>query len=487
MGVQIASDQRLEVYSDKTTTPTSRCNPIHCNTDGTDPEQRASLPEVLCVGNLRHVAPYFVQKDLPVGKLAKGKSIGQALGIHSSSSSSSSSSNNNNKQKLGTVVKNVALIDWWPKELIGGRLILKNQQQQQRKRVHDNKWQENEPESTSSHDNGDQPTCTIIATPDHVIREGDILEGRYHFHEQSVLDRPVPTIVYQDKNYVAVNKPGGIDVLSNPDAHRVINSLPGIVLLGSGGAPSPLLRNTIVPAHRIDNPVSGLVCCGTTNKDAKRLSRRIQCRETTKTYLARVKIGTALDRLPLSIEAPLGFDSSNGICLVDPLRGKPSSTTVLSVLVPKLDDGTCVVAVRPHTGRKHQLRKHLAHAGIPIANDEKYNKNKNMNNSSTGREVPARVSAFGLPNPPNELVRLFEDRYLEHCDHCRYARRLLGANGQRQPTTEDTGPTVSRPIWLHSWRYEFPSLGLSFEASPPEWAHPQKWRDGAKKGPAAPD
>eukprot|EP00533_Pseudo-nitzschia_delicatissima_P010704 CAMPEP_0116080028 /NCGR_PEP_ID=MMETSP0327-20121206/1458_1 /TAXON_ID=44447 /ORGANISM="Pseudo-nitzschia delicatissima, Strain B596" /LENGTH=315 /DNA_ID=CAMNT_0003570695 /DNA_START=284 /DNA_END=1232 /DNA_ORIENTATION=- len=287
----------VSIASDSSTTATGSMNTI-------EEKETYSFPNVLCIGNLRHVAPYFILKELAVGKLAKGKTIEQALCRTNLPGGGGGSS----------IVKNVALIDWWPKELIAGRLILSKIGKQQKEQG-------------------------IIATPDHLIQDGEVLRGRYHFHEQSILDDPRPTIVYDDENYIVVNN----DVLSNPDAHRVVNSLPGIVLglFDHDTDQSSLSAGIIIPAHRIDNPVSGLVCCGKTNKDAKRLSRKIQSRETIKTYLARVKISArAIDKinnLPFDIEIPLGFDSSRGCAFADFSKsGKPSRTSILAVLVPPL-------------------------------------------------------------------------------------------------------------------------------------------------------
>ena len=271
MGVCLAVDQRLAAsnpscaFDTKITADTT----VLLEKPAMEEKEICNFfPKVLCIGNLRHVAPYFLQKELLVGKLAKGKTIGQALGMSTIPTTSNDNSNSNSNRN-SSIVKNVALVDWWPKELVAGRLALINtgnqQQQDHNREIHNN----------------------AIATPEHMIQKGDVLRGRLHFHEQSVLEKPRPTIVYNDKNYIVVNKPGGIDVLSNPSSGRVVNSLPGIIMefLNDSTEPATSISspNTIIPAHRIDNPVSGLVCCGKTNKDAKRLSRKIQSRETIKT------------------------------------------------------------------------------------------------------------------------------------------------------------------------------------------------------------
>ncbi|VEU37603.1 unnamed protein product [Pseudo-nitzschia multistriata] len=84
--------------------------------DGPGPSS-SSVPEVPCLGNLRHVAPYFVERALPVGRLAAGRTVGKALGI-------GGGGEKKERSFPGSIVKNAALRDWWQAELSGGRLWL---------------------------------------------------------------------------------------------------------------------------------------------------------------------------------------------------------------------------------------------------------------------------------------------------------------------------------------------------------------------------
>eukprot|EP00536_Pseudo-nitzschia_multiseries_P012130 jgi/Psemu1/207778/e_gw1.447.8.1 len=470
MGICLAADQRLLPGNNDSNDSNGDVN-VNINVNA---PSVGGVPEVLIVDNVRHVAPYFVHREVSVGRLAVGMSLGSALGVLPGDFGS---------------CDNTALRDWWPRELVAGRLRVTN---------------------PNPNSDGSEPTTkTKTATPGCIVRDGDVLTGRYHFHEQSIADRPRPTVVYRDERagYAALNKPGGIDVLSNPDAHRVLQSLPGLVW-SCGLVPPAVVP---VPAHRIDHPVSGLVCCGLTPSDAKRLSQRIRARETTKTYLARVVCNRNRNRgaldgsgLPRDIAVPLGFDRSTSMAVAVTMddvedetvgedegsppgnnrniSAKPARTTILEVLVPDLGDGTAVIAVRPNTGRKHQIRKHLQHAGIPIANDDRYGGDSSSSSSSSYDGTTLR-SVYGLPNPPPALVRFFHDRTAEGCRHCSYLNSLLlgeepshhGNEGRRRRSGTTEGPVLSRPIWLHSWRYEFPSLDLSFEAPPPDWAHVELW------------
>ena len=80
----------------------------------------------------------------------------------------------------------------------------------------------------------------------------------------------------------------------------------------------------------------------------------------------------------------------------------------------------------------------------------------------------APPSAFGLPVPPPALARLLRAGFVAGCEACAFARDLLAAAAEGGEAVG--GPRVCGAIWLHSWRYAFPELGLRFEAPTPSWA-----------------
>eukprot|EP00977_Amphora_coffeiformis_P011867 scaffold2911_cov177-Amphora_coffeaeformis.AAC.1 len=371
-------------------------------------------PEVLCINGLRHVEPYYVLVSLSLFGDKKKNSkvtttVGKCLELLQSE-----------HRRMNPP------IHWWIRQLNRGKLFA------------------NKSLTEPPVDN------------DTSIRGGDCVWSIFHYHEQAIpfdkdieLDLSTTTAAAaaaQSEHYIVVNKPAGVDVLCNPAAGRVRNSLPGLFAAS---------KNTLLlPAHRLDSPVSGLVCCGRTNSDIKRLSRRIALGESNKRYLARVDNSSweSLDNLPLTIDQPVAFDSSRSIAYVDSVKGKRAVTVVEKCLQKNHVDGTALVQIRLETGRKHQIRIHLQTCGMPIANDERYG----------GTQSQPHISAFGLPDPPRALKALYEKRFDEHCEDCVFVLSLLA--GKR-----GLGPSVNQGIWLHCWRYEFPTLGLEFESPLPSW------------------
>lgn len=371
-------------------------------------------PEVLCVNGLRHVAPYYVIVHLSLGH--KHNRIGITV-----------------EQCLENLIKKESLrmkppARWWMLQLQRGRLF------------------------------ADKSLTEPPVSGESRIQNGDCLWGTFHYHEQAIhydCGNDTAIALHDGENYVVVNKPAGVDVLSNPGAGRVRNSLPGLVAFTS--------NHLLLPAHRLDNPVSGLVCCGRTVSDVKRLSRRIQFGETQKRYIARVSIPDKnwdiLEKIPLKIDQPVAFDADKCVAYIDRNRGKGAVTIIEKCMHKNFADDTAVIVIRIQTGRKHQIRVHLRRCGMPIANDERY--------GGKSRHFPITKSAFGIPNPPPALQTLYRNHFDEDCEDCAFVNDLW--SGKR-----GLGPSVNQGIWLHCWRYEFPTLSLQFEAPLPLWAAPLK-------------
>jgi 23S rRNA pseudouridine1911/1915/1917 synthase len=77
----------------------------------------------------------------------------------------------------------------------------------------------------------------------------------------------------------------------------------------------------------------------------------------------------------LTIDAPLGRDEASEVAIKDAVRPDGAAArTHVSVLRRFLKDRQPFTwtAVKPETGRKHQIRIHLAHAGHPIVGDKIY-------------------------------------------------------------------------------------------------------------------
>lgn len=125
-------------------------------------------------------------------------------------------------------------------------------------------------------------------------------------------------------------------------------------------------------ANRLDRETSGAVLVAKSAAAARELGRLLASSGVIKSYLALVHGQLTGDR---TIDAPLGRDVHSPVAIKDTVRtdGASARTSVRS-LGPAALPGVVAtrVEVTPHTGRKHQIRIHLAHIGHSIVGDKLY-------------------------------------------------------------------------------------------------------------------
>jgi 23S rRNA pseudouridine1911/1915/1917 synthase len=174
-----------------------------------------------------------------------------------------------------------------------------------------------------------------------------------------------------------------LDIVFEDEDLIVLNKLPGIVVHPGAGAREGTLAAALLHhcgalstiggvhrpgvVHRLDRGTSGLMVVAR-NDDAHRdLSRQFKERSVTKEYQALVLGHPRRERG--SLTGAVGRDPKNRkrMAVVEGGREARSDYAVVE-RVP----GAAVLRVRIFTGRTHQIRVHLSHAGHPVAGDELY-------------------------------------------------------------------------------------------------------------------
>lgn len=126
--------------------------------------------------------------------------------------------------------------------------------------------------------------------------------------------------------------------------------------------------DALVPVHRLDRETAGVVIFSVNPSTRGAYASLFQRREVLKVYEALSAGRPALD-LPATRRSRVV--AGEPFFRMEEVDGGPNSETRVDVLRRLGDDATLYEA-RPLTGRKHQVRLHLAALGIPILNDRLY-------------------------------------------------------------------------------------------------------------------
>jgi 23S rRNA pseudouridine1911/1915/1917 synthase len=172
-------------------------------------------------------------------------------------------------------------------------------------------------------------------------------------------------IIHEDANLLAINKPAGL--VCHPTKGDDRSSLVGRVRLHLGGDAVFHLVN------RLDRETSGVVMVAKTDAAARELRKIWEGRRVRKEYRAIVH-GRVMDNGG-TIDAPLGRDEASRVAIKDCVRADgAASRTDFEVMqrFTRTEGEFTWLKLLPHTGRKHQIRIHLAHIGHPIVGDKLY-------------------------------------------------------------------------------------------------------------------
>lgn len=176
-------------------------------------------------------------------------------------------------------------------------------------------------------------------------------------------------IAYEDAAMLIVDKPAGLVV--HPSAGHATGTLVH-ALLGRAralGEPLGSIAGVERPGivHRLDKDTSGLLLVAKTDAAQASLMQQFGERSIAKEYLALVNGDAPAQRG--RVEAPIGRDPRERQRMAVAAGGREAVTEYEALAS---GGGHTLLALRPLTGRTHQIRAHLAYLRLPIAGDLRY-------------------------------------------------------------------------------------------------------------------
>lgn len=173
----------------------------------------------------------------------------------------------------------------------------------------------------------------------------------------------VKELAFVDNHVLVVNKPAGLPTQSRPSGG---DSLEESAKKWIKNKYKKTGRVFLIPIHRLDLPVSGLVLCARTSKSLSRLQAQMRKSQIEKTYYACVEGKLKKKRGKLHHFLTHGNYRAH---IVAQDQGKEA---ILFYRVLREQKKLSFLEIKLFTGRYHQIRAQFAYLGHPICGDVKY-------------------------------------------------------------------------------------------------------------------
>ena len=343
--------------------------------------------------------------------------------------------------------------------------------------------------------------------PSYKLKRNDFLTHLTIRKENPIIDTQLE-IIYDDDNYLAVNKPSSWPV--HVCGGYQFNTLQRILLDEFG-------YENIKVLHRLDKHTSGVVLFAKNKNSAERFREKLHSDLIQKIYFARVK-GNFKDENVVVKRYIIALDNGKGIYTDisdeeaekikkqnkikssllnldgsqknnfkesdvkknesiencgneennNELNDPKFSETKFEKLFYDEKSNTSVVICKPKTGRTHQIRIHLKYLGFPIANDPCYggivfNGIKELDNP----EMKEYLFKEKKDEEKKDEEKKDEEKKIEN-----EQSNNNNINNNSDNTNNNLNLSVSEifcyKIWLHAWTYKFENY--EFKTSIPDWA-----------------
>lgn len=194
-------------------------------------------------------------------------------------------------------------------------------------------------------------------------------------------------VLFIDNHLLVVNKPAGLLVQADRTGDPDLLSIGKAYLKDSFNKPGNVFLGLV---HRLDRPVSGVMVFARTSKAASRLSDQFRRRTPDKRYLALVEGEVSgQDKL---VDYLIKRDRT--VEIVDASH-PDARMAVLEWRTLACRNRTSLLEINLKTGRPHQIRIQLSHAGFPIVGDKRYGASRELD----GRNLALHCYRLEVEHP----------------------------------------------------------------------------------------
>lgn len=220
-----------------------------------------------------------------------------------------------------------------------------------------------------------------------------------HYYRELAQEIEIPfvaDILFQDEHLLVADKPHFLAVMP---AGRFLQQTLLVRLKREFGL------EHLVPLHRIDRGTAGVVVFSKNPRTRGAYQTLFPKREVEKFYEA---LAPALPDVSFPLTRKSRIEEGEPFFRMGEVDGAPNSETHIDVIATR--GNMSLYGLRPITGRKHQLRVHLAALGAPIINDDFYPTLREEAEGDFSRPLKLLARAIEFDDPINGQRRRFESR-----------------------------------------------------------------------------